>query len=191
MTIAYINTCKCRQRDRFYTEHACSRCKQCIDTLYLNVCKHIMCQIPMAPLHRFQALPPQAAFDLKTGMTRWNEISKAWGLNQPCGWLDGAQSKAKANIRLWRVSFFKGHWKLFDQHILIIHLWHVPHLYMVTYCGPVLLLRLPSLIIFFPGPLGCMASKPDAMASKPTKTTNIKQREAHHIGRFEQLGQKK
>ena len=55
--------------------------------------------------------------------------SKAWGLNQPCGWLDGAQSKAKANSRLWRV-FVIGNYLikvLKHQWSICVDLWHVPH----------------------------------------------------------------
>lgn len=99
--------------------------------LYWSLCKPIMC--PITRLHRLQSLTPQAAFDLK----KWHNAlerdkqSKAWGLNQPCGWLDGAQSKAKANSRLWRVfeignyliKVLKHQWSICPS----VHLWHVPH----------------------------------------------------------------
>lgn len=122
--------------------------------LYWSLCKPIMC--PITRLHRLQSLPPQPAFDLK----KWHNAlerdkqSKAWGLNQPCGWLDGAQSKAKANSRLWRV-FEIGNYVI----KALKHQWSIcPSVTcapckLVTCCGPVFFffLRLPSLIgVFFP-----------------------------------------
>lgn len=154
--------------------------------LYWSLCKPIMC--PITRLHRLQSLPPQPAFDLK----KWHNAlerdkqSKAWGLNQPCGWLDGAQSKAKANSRLWRV-FEIGNYVI----KALKHQWSIcPSVTcapckLVTCCGPVFFFSEASQFdrCFFPG---------NIWRNQNTTKSNIciKQREAHQIGRLE-VDQKK
>ena len=136
---------------------------------------------PITRLHRLQSLTPQAAFDLK----KWHNAlerdkqSKAWGLNQPCGWLDGAQSKAKANSRLWRV-FEIGNYLI----KVLKHQWSIcPSVTcapckLVTCCGPVFFSEVSQFD-------RCLFSGKYDATKIPQKTTNIKQREAHQIGRLE------
>ena len=96
--------------------------------LYLSLCKHIMC--PITRLHRLQSLTPQAAFDLKNGTTRWNEISKVkredW-ISHAADWTGHSRKQkqtAGSEEFLKLEIIWSKFWNISDPSV---HLWHVPH----------------------------------------------------------------